>query len=116
MPLNPAALDVGGEAIAAAITHASLHSMTPDATGSSIIPGVAKVPIDIDSTGGNLNIAGTVNFTGGAAGTPVAALGFWGGAGQTTWYGYATRTAGDTGLNAAGQYSATNLSIPAFAT
>lgn len=116
MPLNAAALDVGGEAIAAAITHASLHSTTPDATGSGIIAGVAKVPIDIDSNNGNLVIAGPVNFSGGAAGSPVAALGFWGGAGQNTWYGYATRSAGDTALNAAGQYTASNLSIPAFAT
>lgn len=116
MPLNAAALDIGGEAIAAAITHATLHSATPDATGSNVIAGMARQPIDVDSTNGNLTVAATVNFSGGAAGTPVAAVGFWTGPVGAVFLGYATRTAGDTALNAAGQYALSSLSIPAFAT
>jgi len=116
MPLNTAALDVGGEAIAADITHATLHSATPDANGSNVIAGMGRQPIDLDSNNGNLVLATTVNFTGGAAGTPVAAVGLWNGPTGTNWRGYATRTAGDTALNAAGQYAVSSLSIPAFAT
>lgn len=115
MPLNTAALDVAGEAIAAAITHVQFHTASSGAAGTTaIIPG-GRFPIDIESTNGNLSLAAPVNATGLTPGASVAFVSFHGAATGGPFYGDAARTTGDAAVNAAGEYTLNTLSIPASA-
>lgn len=109
MPLNAAALDVAGDALAAAITHVSIHTAAPDASGSNLSAAgkVAATPTSVNGLLTWSNIA----FTGGAASGAVHSFGFWGGAGQTTFYGYQPRETGDATFNAAGEYTATSITL-----
>lgn len=110
--LNTAGIQIGAAAIAAGIDHLSLHTATPDATGSNL-SSAGKVAITCTSASGVVNIPQTA-FTGGAASGPVAAVGYWG-SGGTTWLGYDVPT-GDTSFNAAGQYTVNASTISGSST
>lgn len=111
MPLNDAALDIAGEAIAAAATQIQAFTAVPNAGGTNGIG--AKTPVNVDSADGDLSIAAPVNFTGLGAGTAVGYFGFY--TAGNVFLGYATRTSGDASANAAGEYTLNSLSIPATA-
>lgn len=117
MPLNDAALDVGGEAIAAAIVGISFHNGDPGPSGTANLLTGGRAAVDINSTDGDLSLAAPVTKSGLPAETPVTDIGFWststtGG----TYYGSADRISGDEETNAAGEYTVNALSIPANAT
>ena len=117
MPLNAAALDLAGEAIAAAAVGASLHTGDPGAAGTSNVIAGGRVAIDLDSTNGNLTLATPAAKTGLTPAASVAFIGLWttsttGG----TYLGSVPRTTGDPAVNASGEYTIETLSIPATAT
>lgn len=116
MGLNAAALDIAGEAVAAAITHVSFHTGAPGAAGTTNVIAGGRFPIDVDSTNGNLSIAAPVNATGLTAAAAVGYVGFWTAITGGTYLGDAQRTTGDAAVNAAGEYTLNSLSIPASST
>lgn len=108
--LNSAALQIGGAAIAAAITHLSLHTAAPDATGSSE-SAAARVAVTPTSAGGVIT-AGPAAFTGGVASGPVVAVGYWDAASAGNFLGYNLLDAGsDTTFNASGEYTVDSVTI-----
>jgi hypothetical protein len=113
MALNDAALDVGGEAIAAAITHVSFHSGAPGAAGTTNLIAGGRFAINLDSTNGDLALASAVNATGLTASATVAYLGLWSAATAGTYYGDVPRQSGDATVNASGEYTIDSLTIPA---
>lgn len=116
MALNAAALDIAGEAIAAAAIGASFHTADPGVAGTSNLIAGGRALIDLNSTDGNLTLAAPVNKSGLTAGAAVAFLGLWttsttGG----TYLGSVPRTTGDSNVNASGEYTIDAISIPASA-
>lgn len=116
MPLNDAALDVAGEAIAAAITHVSFHTAEPGGAGATGLIAGGRFAINIDSTNGDLVLGAVVNATGLTPGASVAYVGFWSANAAGIYYGSAQRTTGDAAVNASGEYTLNSLSIPSSAT
>lgn len=106
--LNTAGIELGAAGIAAGIDHISLHTATPDNTGSNL-SSAGKVAVTCTASGGVVTIPQT-NFTGGAASGPVNSVGYWG-SGGTTWLGYNAISTGDTTFNAAGQYTVNTSTI-----
>lgn len=115
MPLNAAGLDDGGEGIVAGIAAAMLYTAVPDAAGSNGIAGVARVAIDLDSTAGNITLAGPIQFAGGPPGAAVNYLGFFSALSGGVFKGFAQRSSGDAAMNATGEYTVQSVSIPATA-
>jgi len=113
MALNAAALDIAGEAIAAAITHIQFHTAAPGAAGTSNVIAGGRFAVDIDSTNGNLSLAAPVSATGLTAGATVGYVSFWTASAAGTILGDAQRTSGDATVNTAGEYILNALSIPA---
>lgn len=113
MALNDAALDVAGEALAAAIVGISFHTGDPGADGTANVIAGGRAAIDLDSTDGDLTLASPVTKTALTPEEGVAFLGLWststtGG----TYYGSVPRTTGDAAVNASGEYTVKSLSIP----
>lgn len=106
--LNAAAMTAAGAGLAAAITHVAIHTAQPDASGSNLSTA-AKVAVTWTNTNGDLT-SGSKAFTGGAASGPATHVGFWGGAGQNTFYGDNPLT-GDQTFNAAGEYTITQVTL-----
>lgn len=100
-------IQVGAAAIAADISHLSLHTAVPDGTGSNL-SSAGKVAVACTSANGVITVPQTA-FTGGEASGPVAAVGLWS-AGGATWRGYFVPT-GDTTFNAAGEYTVNQSTI-----
>lgn len=115
MALNAAALDVAGEAIAAAITHVSLHTGDPGVAGTSNLIAGGRAAVNLDSTDGNISLAAPVDKTGLTAGAAVAFIGFWSANAAGIFYGSAPRTTGDSNVNTAGEYTIDSITIPASA-
>jgi hypothetical protein len=115
MALSDAALDVAGEAIAAAITHVQFHSADPGASGTANVIAGGRFAIDLNSTDGDLSLGATVAATGLTAGAAVWGWTFWSASAAGVYYGSVQRNSGDTNVNASGQYSITSISIPASA-
>jgi hypothetical protein len=111
--LNTAALQVGGAAIATACAYLSLHSATPNTSGSNETTA-ARVASGLTSTAGVISTS-SKSFSGGAASGAVLCVGFWSASTAGTFYGYETLT-GDAAFNAAGQYTLTSLTITGSAT
>src|SRR3954469_15496520 len=111
--LNTAALQIGRTSIASACAFLSLHSATPNASGSNETTA-ARVASGIVSTAGVLTTSSKA-FTGGAPSGAVLCVGFWSASTAGTFYGYQTLT-GDSSFNAAGQYTVTSLTITGSAT
>lgn len=108
MTLNDAALNIGANAIRAAITHVSLHSAAPNATGSNETTA-ARRPIAWSAAVAGDITASNIAFTGVAANGPVTHLGYWSAATGGTFYGFRA-LAGDQSANAAGEYTVTSVS------
>lgn len=114
MALNDAALDVAGEAIAAAIVGVSFHTADPGIAGTTAVISGGRAAVDLNSTDGDISLGTPVTKTGLTALATVAFLGFWststtGG----TFYGSAPRTTGDAAVNADGEYTVESITIPA---
>lgn len=116
MPLNNAALQVAGAAIAGAVTHVGFHTADPGAAGTTGVITGGRFAITLTSTNGSLTLSSAVNATGLAAGASVAYVSFWSASTGGTYYGSAQRTTGDATVNAAGEYTLNSVSIPASAT
>lgn len=121
MPINDTLLNIGAAAMQAAATHMSLHTATPNTSGSNHSTA-ARQPITwVTAANGDMVATVDLAFTGGAASGPCVAAGFWSSAGTGspatggTWYGYVPLT-GDQTFNAAGEYVVTGISIPGTAT
>lgn len=109
MPINDALLNIGANAMGAAADFQSLHTATPNTSGSNetTAPRVASGW----ATAANGDISATnKNFTGGAANGPVAAIGFWSESTGGTFYGYLPLT-GDTTFNSAGEYTVSTVTL-----
>lgn len=107
MAFVDATLKVGADAIAARITHLSLH--TTGAVSSSSNESTAArqavtwaVDADADLT------AGPIAFTGGAASGPVVRVGYWTASTGGTYCG-GTLLTGDAAFNAAGEYTVSSI-------
>lgn len=109
MPLNDAALNVGANSLKSAITHLSLHTALPDATGSNQSAAARKVAGWGTVATGDFSTT-NIAFTGGAANGPVTHVGYWSAITAGTFYGYEAIT-GDATFNSAGEYTLTSASI-----
>ncbi|MDR6861982.1 hypothetical protein [Phycicoccus sp. 3266] len=99
---TPATVKIGSDAIAAAITHLSIHT-AGDTSSSGSESTAPRQPIALVSdANGNLT-AGPISFTGGAANGPAVRYGYWTAASGGTYRGGAM-LAGDNAFNAAGEY------------
>ena len=112
MALNNSALDVAGNALAADITHLSLHSADPGAGGANETTA-ARQPAGWTVTNGDL-VATNRNFTGGTPNGPVTHVGYWTAASGGTFRG-SQPLSGDTTFNAEGEYTVTNVTEDASA-
>lgn len=106
MAFDDATLQVAGAAIAARITHVSLHT-TGTVTQSTNESAAARKPVSWTNTNGDLS-AGPINFTGGAASGPVVRVGYWTASTAGTYCGGVMLT-GDSTFNAAGEYTVTSI-------
>lgn len=117
MPLNDATLNIGVTAMQTQITHLSIHTALPNASGSneSTAPRVAAGW----GAAANGDFATLLNkaFTGGAPSGPALYVGFWNGPtlGSGTFCGYQALT-GDATFNSLGEYTITSLTITGTAT
>lgn len=104
--LNNAALVVAGNAVDGVITHMSLHSSDPGATGLNEVGTRVAVDGSVDADG---DITWTsVAFTGLAASQTVSHVGYWSAVSAGTFYGASALT-GDATANAAGEYTVTSV-------
>lgn len=111
---NDTALNVGMDAIAAAFPYLSIHTATPNSSGSNESTAARQAASWASASGGDLALSGTVSFTGGAASGPGVAIGFWSASSSGTFGGYVAAT-GDQTFNAAGQMNVTGITIPGSA-
>lgn len=106
MPLNDTALNAMGAVLDSSITALSLHSATPNATGSNETTAGRQTP-SFSVANGDVTMDAAEAFTGGAANGAVAAVGLWAGA---VWWGYFPIT-GDASFNSSGEYTLDTLVI-----
>ncbi|WP_243063174.1 hypothetical protein [Humibacter sp. RRB41] len=107
MPLSPAALDIGGVAIAAATTHLQLHSAAPTA-GVGHEDGSRTAATFTTDGAGKVELDSAVAFTGLTASGPVTYVSKWSASSGGTFLGQYALT-GDLAANAAGQYTLDTL-------
>jgi hypothetical protein len=115
MALNDTLLNIGVTAMQAAATHLSLHSATPNASGSNETTAARVAASWGTAANGDFATLSNKNFTGGAASGAVAAVGLWSAPTGGTFYGYFPIT-GDAAFNSAGEYTLVSLTIPGTAT
>lgn|SRR5690606_37618968 len=108
MALGSAALGVAAGALESALAYASLHSATPNSSGSNETTA-ARVAVSWDVAGGVLSASG-LEFEGVASNGDVVAVGFWSAAEGGTFYGSLALT-GDSAANAAGEYTVESVEI-----
>lgn len=113
MAFDDATLQVAGAAIAARITHISLHTAGTVAS-SADESTAARQAISWSNTNGDLS-ASNINFTGGTASGPVVRVGYWTASTAGTYCGGVMLT-GDNSFNAAGEYTVTAITENASAT
>lgn len=107
MAFTDATLKVGADAIAAAITHVSLHTtgaVTSSANESTAARQAVSWSVDSDAD----LTAGPINFTGGAASGAVVRVGYWSASSGGTYRGGVLLT-GDAAFNAAGEYTVDSI-------
>lgn len=108
--LNDTALNLMANALAAAATHASLHSADPGTTGTSETTA-GRQPIAWDAAAnGDLSLTGTEAFTGGTASGACTYVGLWSASTGGTFYGGFPLT-GDQTFNASGEYTLNDITI-----
>lgn len=108
--LNDTALNIGNAAIQTAITHASIHTATPNSSGSNESTAARKAITWVTAANGDLVATVDLAFTGGATSGPATHVGFWSASSSGTFYGYLALT-GDQTFNAAGEYTVTDITI-----
>jgi hypothetical protein len=109
---NDTLLNVGVTAMAAAATHMSLHTAIPNDSGSNAATSARVATGWPAGSAGDFGTLTGKSFTGGAAGGPVAAVGFWSAATGGTFYGHVPISAGgDTTFNSAGEYTIASLPV-----
>ncbi len=115
MPLLDATLNIGADAMKAAMSHASIHTAIPDSTGSS--PSTApRQPIIWDATtGGDMVCSTPIPFTGGAPGGPALVIGLWSAPSAGVFRGW-LELDGDLTFNSEGELTVDSISIPGTAT
>jgi hypothetical protein len=110
MPLTDGTLNALGTHLASLCGWASLHSADPGSTGTNATSAARKaITFNVDADG-DLTLASTVAFTGGAASGAVSHVGLWSASSGGTFRGGFALT-GDTSFNAAGEYNLTGLTI-----
>lgn len=110
MSLNDTALNAMADHLGTLITHVSLHSADPGANGSNEV-ATNRVPVTWNpASSGDISLASSLSFTGGPASGAVTYLGLWSAATGGTFYG-ASPVAGDQTMNAAGEYTVTQLTV-----
>ena len=108
MALNDTALNVAGDAIAAAYPWIALHTAgtVADSTSESSA-GRLAAGWSSATSGGNIT-SGPLNFTGGTADGSVVRVGYW--SAETGGdYGGGSLLTGDQQFNAAGEYTVTEI-------
>ena len=110
MPLMDAALNTGANAIAAAYPYLSLHSATPNTSGSNETTAGRLAAGWGSASSGDISIGAAKNFTGGASNGAVAFVGVWTAASAGTFGGYFPVT-GDASFNSAGEYTLDSFTI-----
>jgi hypothetical protein len=114
MPLTDATLNALGTHLTSLCAYASLHSADPGSTGANATAAARKaVSFNVDADG-DLTLASTVSFTGGAASGAVTHVGLWSASTGGTFRGGFALT-GDNTFNSAGEYNLTGLTINATA-
>lgn len=119
MPYSALAKNVMLDSLGALITHISLHSANPGATGASEISGgtpayARQAPTWNAASAGSKTISNTPDFNVPAA-TTVSHVGLWGGAsGAVAYYGYVDVT--DEAFAAQGTYEVISGTIDLNAT
>lgn len=112
MALSTAGLNVQQNALAAVIVYMSLHSATPNSSGSNET-SAARVAVVMSNTNGVITMSGGAkNFTGGASNGAVHDVGYWSALTGGTFYGSAPTT-GDASFNSAGEYTVDSASLTA---
>lgn len=121
MALNDATLNSLGTSLAGLITHAELHTADPGAAGTANQTTAARqaVTFNVDADG-DLTLAATAAFTGGAASGACTWVSLWGGAGASTkgtgTFRGAYALTGDLTFNASGAYNLTGLTLTGTST
>lgn len=113
--LNDTILNIGVTAMQGAISHLSIHTALPNASGSNESTAARVAAGWGAAANGDFATLTNKAFTGGAASGPATYVGFWSAASGGTFYGYQQLT-GDQTFNAAGQYTITSLAITGTAT
>lgn len=113
--LNDTLLNIGVTAMQNAAAYLSLHSATPNGSGSNETTAARVAASWGTAANGDFASLSNKAFTGGAPGGAVAAVGFWSASSGGTFYGYQPIGSGDLAFNQAGEYTLTSLSIPGTA-
>lgn len=115
MALTNAGLNIMANALAAAATHASLHTADPGSTGTNESTAGRQAIAWDAAANGDISLTGTENFTGGAASGACTYVGLWtASSGGTFLGGFAL--SGDQTFNAAGEYTLSDVTINGSAT
>lgn len=113
--LNDTLLNIGAQAMMNAAGYASLHTATPNSSGSNA-SAAARQAISWDAAAnGDMILTTDKSFTGGTASGPCVAVGLWSAVTAGVFYGYLLLT-GDQTFNAAGEYTLTGITISGTAT
>lgn len=110
MPLNDTILNIGNAAMQTAMTHMSLHTATPNTSGSNESTAARQAITWVTAANGDMIATVDLAFTGGAASGACTHVGFWSALTAGTFYGYLPLT-GDQTFNAAGEYTVTGITI-----
>lgn len=110
MALNDPVLNIGADAMRAAMTHLSLHTAAPNITSGGNETTAARVLASWPAaSGGDLTISNKA-FTGGAANGACTHVGFNSASSGGVFYGFVALT-GDQTFNSAGEYTITSLTV-----
>ena len=110
MALTDATLQSLANSLDTLVSHASLHTADPGTTGANeSTAGRQAITFNVDADG-DLTLASTLAFTGGAASGACTHVGLWSASSGGTFRGGFALT-GDTTFNAAGEYNVTALTI-----
>lgn len=110
MALNDAALNLMGNALAAAAPYISLHSAAPNTSGSNETSAGRLAASWASASGGDIAIGSAKAFTGGASNGAVHSVGLWSASTGGTFYG-AYAVTGDASFNSAGEYTLDTFTV-----
>lgn len=115
MALNDAILTIGAQAMCDAITHISVHTADPGATGINESAAARQAASWDVAANGDMTLTTDEAFTGGTASGPCTHIGYWSAITGGTYYGSHALT-GDQTFNAAGEYTLTAITISGSST